>query len=241
MTKRNNIIFKGLAEVSVSDYITQRGTGKPIQREGAIVYDFMPVILGEQFRTDKVLSCMLLRPQPVDAPFMLRTEAYEELGMKYVSKGKTTPALECYRIALDSTTSFTKFIGDIQSCALINENELKHMDISSELEEKLLKEIVKLNTKVNLTSYESWVEEIRSKYQKWKSFSLNDQKSREYVETSLKIGKYEEAFYSAKELGDKKLIQKVKSATPKEILDVNFLDKHIHDNFPESTIGTPRF
>jgi len=227
---------KSLSKVVIINHIRQRGTGQIIRREEAIVYDFMPVILGDKFRTDSTLSKMLLRPEPEDAPFMLETDAYETLGLRYVREGLLVPALECYRIALDSRTSFVGAVAEIQENVLLNPNEIRHMDVSSDLEKKLVEEIAKSDGNHDQFAYASWVEELRTARKAWSELNRNNYGSREYVEACLKIGEYKEALSNAKDLRDKKLIRRVKQAIPNEILDIKFLRKFIDDNFPESTI-----
>ncbi len=229
-------MVRNLFRVTLSEYINQRGTGQPIQREEAIVYDFMPVVLGDRFRTDEVLSRMLLRPAPEEGPFMLKSNAYETLGLKYVDREELIPALECYRIALDSRTSFATAIARIQGSALLNQREIAHMDTSTDLEQKLVREVAKSRRIYDRVAYTSWVEGLRTDQKQWRKSNKEKFGSPEYVEACLKIGEYEQALLIAKDLGDKKLMKKVKQTQPKEILDVKFLKKYIDDNHPELTI-----
>ena len=90
--------------VVIPENIRQRGTGKQLDRKDAIVFDFMPVLLGDQFRTNDILSRQLFREQPVSAPFMLSNSAYTKLGIRHLEKGQITPALESYKIALYNQT-----------------------------------------------------------------------------------------------------------------------------------------
>jgi len=227
---------KELYRVSIERLASQRGTGKPIQREQAIVYDFMPVTLGEQFRTNSILSKMLLRSPPVGAPFMLTTTAYETLGFKYFEEGEIIPALECYRIALDSRTSFVTFIAKIQKNVLLNQNELSHLELFTPLEEMLLKESYKSKFQPNPELYAKWIKELRTARKNWFELNHNDYGSEEYVKACLKVGEYEEAIHHARKLNKKELLEEVESAMPREILDVEFLRKYVDDNHPESSL-----
>ena len=231
-------MVEGLSKVELSEYISQRGTGQAIEREGALVYDFMPVVLGDEFRTNDVLSRMLLRPAPKDAPFILQSDAYETLGLKYVDEENLVPALECYRIALNSRTTFAMFMARIQEAALLNQHEIDHLDVSTDLERKLVEEVVKSNGKHDQVAYNTWVEELRTAQKTWLELDgSNNYGSRKYVEACLRIGEYERAIANAESLGDENLIRRVKRVIPKEILDIKFLTKYINDNFPESTFG----
>jgi hypothetical protein len=225
------------SRISLSTHISQRGAGEIINRKEALVYDFMPMILGERFRIDGTLSKMLLRPAPEDAPFMLETDAYETLGEKYIDKGEWNPALECYRIALESRTSFAKFMAGIQGDALLSPNEIGHLDISTKMERGLLKWAMESGMRSDPSAYIKWVNELRIAKNNWENLNRNAYGSKEYVEACLRIGEYKEALSNAKNLNDRKLTRIVKQARPKEILDIGFLKKFIDDNFPESSIG----
>lgn len=231
------MMVRRLFKVSLSHYITQRGTGQTIQREEAVVYGFMPVVLGERFRTDDILSRMLLREAPVDGPFMLQTEAYETLGLRYLREGNMIAALECYRIALDSRTSFAGSIADIQEIALLNKKEIQQMTVATDLETKLVAGMVTPNGRTDLAVYTAWVEGLRTAHKHWRELNKRAYGSREYGEACLRIGMYEEAHHVARELRSRSMAQRVRELQPKEILDLRFLRKYIEDNLPESTFG----
>lgn len=227
-----------LSKVSLSQYINQRGTGKPIAREDAVVYDFMPVVLGDQFRTDRILSKMLLRPAPEEGPFMVMKDAYEALGNKYLEKDKVRSALECYRIAMDSATGFAGFVSGIQESALLSPQEIRKMKIFSPLESRLIEKLIK-ERQADPEKYAQWVEELRAAKKAWGGLNMDRTTygSREYVEACLAIGEYQEALSSAKVLRDRRLMDRVRQATPREFLDVKFLSCYMDDNQPESSIG----
>lgn len=218
-------------------YEFQRGTGQPIPRQDVLVYDFMPVILGDQFRTDAVLSKMLLRPAPEDAPSMLQADAYETLGLRYVSKGELIPALECYRIALDSRTEFARLIRGLGEGALLSKDEIAHMEISTDLEKRLIRQMTASQSTHDATAYRSWVEELRAARKRWLDLNHDAYDSREYVEACLKVGEYQQALLLAEKLGDIDLIGRVRGSQPEEILAVVFLKQYIKRNFPKSSFG----
>ncbi|AJF62006.1 TPA: hypothetical protein HA239_00440 [Candidatus Woesearchaeota archaeon] len=230
-------MIKRLSTVTLSQQIPQRGTGKKISRDEAIVYDFMPAVLGNKFRTNEILSRMLLRRAPETAPFMLLTDAYEELGLRYAGEGSIIPALECYRIALQSRTSFARAMGLIQGKALHDENEIDHMTLSDSLEQRLVGLVAESEKEVDYVAYNSWIEELREAQKNWWRLNRTQHGSEKYIEACLKIGEYQEALASAEVLKDSNLIRKVKKAQPPEILDLDFLKKYINDNYPDSTIG----
>jgi hypothetical protein len=225
-------------KAEISDYVLQRGTGKPVERNKAIVYDFMPVILGEMFRTDEILSKMLLRPPPVTGPFMLQAKAYEKLGLIYVMQGELIPALECYRISLDSKMAFKKYVGDIQENALLNHKEMEFLEKPNDMEKKLVSKVLNLNLKPDRNVYNSWVEELRatkSNTTKQNGVVFN---SPERVEAYMGIGEYAKALSIAEGLNLPELIIKVQTATPDEILDTKYLYKYMLDHHPQSNFGS---
>ncbi|MBU0980145.1 MAG: hypothetical protein KJ709_05035 [Nanoarchaeota archaeon] len=216
------------------------GTGKPIPQDQAIVYDFMPARIGDQFRTDGTLRKMLLREAPVQAPSMLQTDAYETLGMRYLQSGDIMPAMECYRIATASRTGFITTIGSLKGAVLLSQVERRHMKSSSRLERELMTELRTQQQPYDLDAYSAWIEQLRDASQEWKRLNRESYGSREYVEACLRIGEYEEAFYSAEDLKEPGLVKKVRRATPKEMLDLEFLNHYLQENFPESRIAPPR-
>jgi len=224
---------KELYRVYIPKYAKQRGTGKPINRNEAIVFDFMPVLIGDKFRTDKILSMQLFRNPPEHAPCMLEDTAYSELGMRYIQENRMVPALECYKIALAARTGFIGIISQMQDVALLNPVELGHMQIESPLEKALMQELVRREQHVSPEVHAEWVEQTRALYKKWKALNKSEYGSQEYIELSAKLGIWSEAICNA----GKSQKRKIKQMMPKEILDVKFLKKYIKDNFPESTIG----
>lgn len=150
-------------KVYVQEKARQRGTGKEIRREDAIVFDFMPVLLGNEFRTDDILSKLLFRDSPVNAPFMLSREAYTLQGERYLKKKAIVPALECYKFALKQQTSFIRFISSIGDSALLTPVETSHLELGGDLETSLMKELSGSNGKrrIDIEEYTRWLESLR--------------------------------------------------------------------------------
>lgn len=156
-----NVLFMSLSRIKISEYMNQRGTDKEIPLREAIVYDFMPYVIGERFRKEKVLLNRVFFDAPVDAPFILKSVAYETLGLIYLNKKDLIPALDCYRIFLDSRLNFVKVMSRIQNNALLNSSEKNALKFESVLEEKLVREVLNLNVKADLEAYSYWVEALR--------------------------------------------------------------------------------
>lgn len=280
------------SRVYIPEIFQQRGTGKEIERNKSIVYDFMPVLLSEQFQTNRVLSRQLFRNPPEQGPFMVTEDAYNTLGTRYLTRGKIVPALECYKIALTQGTGFISFIADRQDHALLTQGEINRLNLESPLEKALMKELVSREMSINPQATVTWIEKLRKSYQRMRelnreayknsSFNVDLRKKlakgigkldyhltfpqirrgisklrissrrsselldelerkesikREYIEACLELGVYDQALLHAEELGSRKLVRKIKELTPKEILNVKWLEKYIDDNHPESTMG----
>jgi hypothetical protein len=223
----------------VYQFSSQRGTGKPVKPEEAIAYDFMPVLLGDQFRTEPGLSGMLLRPAPETGPFILQIDAYETLGKRYARQGALVQALECYRIATDTRTGLARAVADHQGLALPNEREMRRVGIASGLEKQLLEQVARSGRDHVPGAFAAWVEELRAARKIWQELNGIEYNSREHAEAGLRIGQYEEAFTIAVRLRDYNLAERIGRVRPREILDVEFLRRFIEDSHPSRSTGRP--
>ena len=229
--------MKRVSRLQILKLIEHRGTRKTIQRSEAIVYDYMPVLLGDRFRNDPILKTMLLRPAPVTGPFMVQADAYEILGLQYIKKGEVVPALECYRISLESRTGFARAIQQVHTSALLTKEEIDHMSIHTSLEEKIARHILISNPLSNTKGYTEWIEDLRNARKEWNKLNKDFHGSPAYIEACIRIGRYEEAHSCAKTSGDTTIARRIKRETPKEILDIPFLKQYMRKHMPESTIG----
>ncbi len=143
--------------------VKQRGIGKEIDRKEATVFDFMPVILGNEFRTNDILSRQLFRDPPARGPFMLMNRAYPMLGTRYFNEEEITPALECYKFTLDAQTGFISFVSSVQN-ALLTQEEISNLRLGSPLETSLINEL-SMNRKdlnIDIEEYARWLEGLRT-------------------------------------------------------------------------------
>lgn len=222
---------------SIPKSMKQRGTGKEIDRTSAIVYDFMPVLLGNEFRTNDILSKQLFRDRPVSGPMILMEDAYNTLGSRYLKEGQITPALECYKFALREQTGFISFVSAIQENALLTQEEISHLKLDSQLEKNLMQEIARKKRKeIDQDLYNAWIEKLRASYRLYLELNHKEYGTRQYFEVLLDIGDNGEASSIAENLGDKNLVMRIKLARPKEILDVKWLKKYVEENHPESSM-----
>ncbi|MFH1400131.1 MAG: hypothetical protein ABIH41_01305 [Nanoarchaeota archaeon] len=223
--------------VRIPTEVRQRGSGKEIPRVQAIVFDFMPPLLGNEFRVDPTLSMQLFRDDPVGGPMRLMDDAYTRLGQHYTDKGALTPALKCYKFALHHRTGFVSFISSVQDAALLTQDEIAHLDLNSPLEEALIRAVYKKRPEVDQDLYHAWLDHLRASHAHYLQLNRKEYGSRQYLESLLVIGNHEQAMYFAKESGDRGLVQRVRLARPKEILDVKWLRRYADEHHPDSTIG----
>jgi len=230
-------------KVSISDNMKQRGSGKEIPRAEATVYDFMPVILGDQFRTNPVLLMQLFRDAPVRGPMMLMQRAYTALGEQYVRDGKLTPALECYKFALYEQTGFIGFISGIQGSALLTPQEISHLNLESDFEETLIGKVANNGETINSCLHYSWLDLLRAAHKLEGEYNRDEGErwKRPNLELQLSMGRFgndggEGVEFHAEQLGDENLIKRVKLARPREILDVRWLIEYVGINHPESSM-----
>jgi hypothetical protein len=229
--------------VYVSRRFRQRGTGKELDRNKAIVFDFMPVLIGDEFRLNDILNKQLFREPPVRGPMMLAERAYTLLGERYLKEKKLVSALECYKFALYEQTSFISFISAIQKNALLSPDELSHLELGTPLEKALLKSLAKQNRNVNSELYCAWIERLRAGYELECQYNRDSDEcwKRSNLELQLELGMWGNdcvmgVDYHARELGDKNLMARVRISKPKEILDTKWLKKFMDDNHPESSL-----
>ena len=230
-------------QVYISKNIKQRGTGREIDRANAIVYDFMPIIIGDEFRTNKILSRQLFREPPVDGI----GEAYDLLGTRYLKKRQITEALECYKFSLEGQIHFIDVISAVQESALLTQEEVSRLDLDSSIEKSLIQYLVKnRKEKVNLGLYSAWLDRLRAGYLLEKQYNQDNNEcfKKPNLELQLELGMWGNdcnlgVEYAARKLGDQNLIKRVRLTKPKEILDLKFLRKYDDDNAPTSTGGVP--
>jgi len=231
------------------NFYKQRGVDGKIQRKDAQVFDFMPMILGEQFRTDKILSRQLFRDPPVSGTFFNEQSAYESLGLRYAGQGKLVPALECYKFALGSKVGFISLIASIQDNVLLSPEEISRLNLDSTLEKILVRKFpASTGKKIDLDGYSRWLDKLRTDYKLWHRLNLTERSlfpncthARQYAELELELGMWGNeticgAEYDVGQMKDSELMRRVRRLRPKEILDVKWLDKYMEDNAPVSSM-----
>jgi len=108
-------------QVVIPEKVKQRGTNREINRPDSIVFDFMPILIGNEFRTNEILMMQLFRDSPATSgPMMLMNTAYSLLGSKYLDDNNITPALECYKFALCERTALIGFVSSLKQNVLLN-------------------------------------------------------------------------------------------------------------------------
>lgn len=213
--------------------LKQRGIGREIDKREVIVYDFMPVLLGNEFRVDGILSSQLFRRPPVPGPMTLMEEAYTTLGKRYLDGKDLTPALECYKFALEEKIGFINFISSMQENALLSLEEINHLKLETSFEKELLIAVSgQRSQEVNLEMYDVWLDRLRKGYRLEKEYNHdnNEHCKKPDLELQLELGMWGNEIllgleHNMNKIEDPKFKKRVRLARPKEILDVRWLKK----------------
>jgi len=211
--------------VVIPSEISQRGSGRPIDRKLAIVYDHMPLILADQFRTDDILSKRLFCKPPIDQDWIIAEDAYTRLGDHYLRENRVVPALECYKHALYQRADWVLMKASIQETTPLDESDLPRLEIKNDLETRLIRSLSTVTFDQETTL--EWIDELREKYFSYEELPYD---APERIHRALELGRYDKALIIAKERQDTKLISELQAARPREILDLKLLNKFMYDS-----------
>jgi hypothetical protein len=157
-----------LYKVSIDPEMVSRGTGRPINRQESIVYDFMPRIIGVRFRTAPLLRAVHFYggffDRGVNGPFLAQELAYGELFIEEFGKDNLTEALEAYKRGLYNATEWIKGMARIQNNALFSQAELQELDVGDkfrEMEEALVLRLAPEGKPFDLDAYSAFLDEVR--------------------------------------------------------------------------------
>lgn len=144
---------------------TSRGTGAPVALHEAVVYDFMPPILGNQFRVNEQLR-HATHFYGQTGSFMMRDEAYGKLAVKELEAGNLTEALEAYKRRLSAATGFISAMADVQSNALLSPEEVDRLQLDQSfgpIERRLVQAVTATggDSKIDMLDFAAWVAGVR--------------------------------------------------------------------------------
>jgi hypothetical protein len=201
---RIEIFAKGKLRTTpeVPSKIVNPSSTKKIPLEEAVVFDFMPPIVGDQYRTDPILNKQLFRKTPVSGPFIAMNQAYTSLAESELEKGNITAALEAHKFARDSNRMFTTFIGRMQDKFLLSSDEMSNLNTDySDLDIALARKLESSGAKIDHKVYSQWLDETRGSYAEWHRLNQTKFGSYDYIKACLEVGRVEEARHLTEDLG----------------------------------------
>ena len=242
------IVAKGKLRVTpdIPDEVASADKSRTVPLQKTTVFDFMPPIVGDQYRRNLFLSKRLFRDPPVTGPFMAMNQAYMNLAKQALETEDITAALEAYKFALDSDIQFTKAIARAQSISALSAEETIHINTGyDEMGKSLATKLEQSGVAVDQDAYYKWVDESREAYEAWLKLNQTEFGSFRYIEACLNIGRSNEALSLAEnsKKRDKilitktvsenefdSLLKKIRLSNPTvELLDVDYLRSFIND------------
>lgn len=157
--------FGELQRVKIDPELLSRGTGQPVVLQEAVVYDFMPPILGNRFRVDEILKHGVHFFSETGS-FMMGEEAFQELATQELNAGNLVPALEAYKRGLHKAVGYAGAMAMLGDRALLSQTEIDRFDLPrrfGEIEGRSITMIIEAgeDTKINLPEYATWVAGVR--------------------------------------------------------------------------------
>lgn len=157
--------FGELKRVQIDSELLSRGTGQPVTLQEAVVYDFMPPILGNRFRVDDTLR-RGVHFFSESGSFMMGEEAFQELANQELSAGNLVSALEAYKRGLHKAVGFVGAMAMLGDGPLLSPTEMERFNLQRSfgtIEKGLVGVIITAgeDTKIDLPDYAGWVAGIR--------------------------------------------------------------------------------
>lgn len=154
-----------LRRIQIDPDLLSRGTGSPVVLQEAVVYDFMPPILGNRFRVDEILKRGVHFFSDVGS-FMMGEEAFQELATQELDAGNLVFALEAYKRGLHKAVGFAGAMTRLGDRALLSQTEIDRFDLPRRfgtIERRSISAIIKAgeDTKIDLLDYAEWVAGVR--------------------------------------------------------------------------------
>ena len=155
--------FGELKRVQINPEFLSRGSGERITLKDAVVYDFMPIILGSRFMgVDELRRATHFYSS--GGSFMMMDEAYGEVAENELKSGNLTPALEAYKRRLRVAVGFVGAMAAIGDRALLNSQEVDRLNLQARfgaLENRLIQAVVSQDVAVDLPKYVVWLNNVR--------------------------------------------------------------------------------
>lgn len=157
--------FCELRRVQIDPELLSRGTGQPVPLQEAVVYDFMPPVLGNRFRVNDVLR-RGVHFFSDSGSFMMGEEAFQELATQELDAGNLVSALEAYKRGLHKAVGFAGAMAMLGDRALLSQTEIGRFDLPRRfgtIERRSIAAIIEAgeDTKIDLPDYAEWVAGVR--------------------------------------------------------------------------------
>lgn len=155
--------FGELRRVQINPDLLSRGSGERVALQEAVVYDFMPRILGSRFAGVADLR-RATHFFSGGGSFMMMEEAYSEVAKEELEVGNLTPALEAYKRGLHAAVGFVGAMAMLDDRALLSPQEIDRFNLRARfgaLEDNLTHLVVSQNIAFDLPKYTKWLNNVR--------------------------------------------------------------------------------
>jgi len=155
--------FGELRRIKIDPELFSRGSGERILLHEAVVYDFMPKILGSRFAGVEELR-RTTHFYSETGSFMMGEEAHQEVAQEELKSGNLVPALEAYKRSLHNAVGFVEAVSALGDGALLSPQEVNRLNLRSRfgaLEDKLIYLVVSQNVAFDLPKYIEWLNNVR--------------------------------------------------------------------------------
>lgn len=201
--------------------------GKLIESKNAIIYDFIPFKLGNQFRIDNDLKERIFTGyEPIENCFAF-SKGYEKLGEYYLEKInaiKLKKSLESYKISMIEKMYFS--LNYFESGKEYTNDEKELLNMNSTLQNKLLRHFDELDN-YEKKDYISWMEKIRNTKIQFLKVYNNEKNLLKIINFCIDKKLYQEAMNIAISTENENLVKEVTEVSPKPLLDYDILEKFI--------------
>src|SRR3989344_3922862 len=155
--------FGELRRVQINPELLSRGSGERVALQDAVVYDFMPRILGSRsMGVDELRRATHFYSG--GGSFMMMDEAYGEVAEDELKSGNLTLALEAYKRRLHAAVGFVGAMAALGDKALLSSQEVDRLNLQSRfgaLENRLIQTVVSQDIAFDLPKYIDWLNNVR--------------------------------------------------------------------------------
>jgi len=211
--------------INISSERLSRGTGEQVPLREITVFDVMPQILGGRFADSEALrKRAYFHSDHIGVPYHILEDVYKQVAEEEIGKGRLDESLDAYRRSLHYGLTFTQCISNVQTLTIFTPVEILRLNLSESfgsLERKLTESVVQQEVAFHPDRYADFVREVRvlekERHQLHQLFFFGESSmyetvtapdirnkaiGRQYVDTCVRMGKFSEAAWIAREMGD---------------------------------------